>query len=508
MSPWISLHFLQTQSDERLLAAARDGHERAFEALVHRYRRPLLRHCGRLLLPQAAADDAVQQGLLQAWLALQHGTEVRDTRAWLYRVVHNAAVDALRSSGYDHEQLSDSLQGATAPHSDLERRIAVRQALAGLAALPELQRAALMRTAIEGHSHEEVAAALGLSDGSVRGLVYRARATLRASATAITPTPVVAWLASAGRRTVPLAERLGGSGAGGASAEAGGALLKGGVAMLTAGALVAGTAAVQPQAARRAHHRGPATSAGQRSPGTIGYLGGRAKHNGPGVGTRPAANHSNARDSAHASGLGNVGRAGAGSTSTLFDRTEGSVRIRRLAVSAAPTHQPAHRQGPTFQAVPDGSPQTAANTPSRGTVPETTAGFPTGRSPGSAGFQAVGDASAAARGGQTGEGSGEPRDSPSSDEGSGGWAGSDTAANANGGSRDAGRANMENGNAANAGAGGGDPERGTRGSDPEGGSGGRGAWGPIAHASNAPDSAEAASSGQSDNAGAPPQRGS
>ena len=255
MSPSISTYLLHTQSDERLLASAREGHERAFEALVSRYRKQLLRYCGRLLLPDGSAEDALQQGLLQAWLALRRGAEVRDARAWLYRIVHNAAIDALRSSGYDHEELSESLWGAGAPHADLERRIAVRQALAGLAALPELQREALLRTAVEGHSHEDVAAALGLSDGAVRGLVYRARVTLRTAATAITPPPLVVWAVNAGRRAAPLTQRVGEVASGGAAAGAtGGALFKGGAAVLTAGAVFAGAAAVHRVIPGRAHN--------------------------------------------------------------------------------------------------------------------------------------------------------------------------------------------------------------------------------------------------------------
>ncbi|HYL71111.1 MAG TPA: sigma-70 family RNA polymerase sigma factor [Candidatus Dormibacteraeota bacterium] len=240
MSPALPLRLLQTQSDARLLAAARAGHERAFEALVLRYRKPLLRYCRRLLLPEARAEDALQQGLMKAWLALRGGTEVRDVRAWLYRIVHNAAVDALRSSGYDYEQLNDSLHGAMAPASDLERRTAVRQALAGLSALPELQREVLLRTAVDGHSYEQVAAALGISGGAVRGLVYRARTALRTAATALTPSSLVGWLADAGRRGAPLTQRLEGAGASGGAAGAAGALVKGGAAVLTAGALVAG----------------------------------------------------------------------------------------------------------------------------------------------------------------------------------------------------------------------------------------------------------------------------
>jgi len=74
----------------------------------------------------------------------------------------------------------------------------VREALAGLAALPEMQREALLRTAVEGSSHREAARELGLSEPALRGLVYRARAALRATAGAIVPAPVVSWALGSG----------------------------------------------------------------------------------------------------------------------------------------------------------------------------------------------------------------------------------------------------------------------------------------------------------------------
>ena len=187
MGPSLSVRLLATQSDARLAELAAQGHERAFEALVLRYRRALLGYCRRLPLSGGLAEDALQQGLLQAWLALQSGTEVRDPKPWLYRVVRNAALNMRRNAGHEHGELSETLRGSDAPEVDLARRTAVRGVLAGLVALPENQREALLRTAVEGHSHEQVAAELGLSDGAVRGLVYRARATLRTAATAITP---------------------------------------------------------------------------------------------------------------------------------------------------------------------------------------------------------------------------------------------------------------------------------------------------------------------------------
>src|SRR5262249_20547215 len=201
---------LRTQSDERLVQLARAGHERAFDAIVDRYRGPLLRGARRYL-PEARAEDALQQAFISAWSAIQRGDEVRDLRAWLYRIVHNTALNQLRVAGYDYAELEDSLRGGEAPQEEMERRAVVRQTLTGLAALPDRQRAALLQIAIEGRSQAEVARELGVSEGAVRQLVHRARLTLRAAATAVIPMPLAEWAAAAGGAAdagAPTAERI------------------------------------------------------------------------------------------------------------------------------------------------------------------------------------------------------------------------------------------------------------------------------------------------------------
>src|SRR3954468_1267485 len=218
---------LRTQTDDRLVVLARAGHERAFEAMVERYRGPLLR-AARRYLPEARAEDALQQAYMSAWSALQRGDDVRDLRAWLYRIVHNTALNQLRVAGYDYAELEDSLRGTDAPQEEMERRAVVRQTLTGLAALPDRQREALLRIAVEGRSQDEVARELGVSEGAVRQLVHRARMTLRAATTAVVPMPLAEWAAAAGASTAasaPMAERiaelLGGGGAAAIFAKAG-----------------------------------------------------------------------------------------------------------------------------------------------------------------------------------------------------------------------------------------------------------------------------------------------
>src|SRR3979411_1002846 len=140
MTPLLSATLLRTQADARLVALVRQGHERAFEAIVERYRRPLHRHVRRVL-PESRAEDALQQTFLKAWSSLRAGATVRDLRPWLYRIAQNTALDTLKRAGYDYDELTESLRSPGGPEADLERRTVMRETLAGLGALPEEPRA-------------------------------------------------------------------------------------------------------------------------------------------------------------------------------------------------------------------------------------------------------------------------------------------------------------------------------------------------------------------------------
>jgi RNA polymerase sigma factor (sigma-70 family) len=169
-----------------LASASSGGDERAFELLVVRYRAPLLGYSRARLRNDARAEDVVQQTLISAWVGLSSGAEVENVHAWLFRICRNATIDATRRRGSDWQEISASLP-ALAAEDELGRRREARELLAAIADLPDRQREGLLRTAIEGQSHARVAEALGLTEGALRGLVYRARATLRAAATALAP---------------------------------------------------------------------------------------------------------------------------------------------------------------------------------------------------------------------------------------------------------------------------------------------------------------------------------
>jgi RNA polymerase sigma factor (sigma-70 family) len=303
MSPILSLRPLQTQSDAKLVAMARGGHERAFEALVRRYRRQLLAYASRLAGADGRGEDALQHALLQAWIALRADAEVKDARAWLYRIVHNSAVTTLRRPRHETVELNEALD-APASDGEPDSRIAVGEVLKSLASLPDLQRQAMVLTAVRGDSHGEAAATLGLSDGAVRGLIYRARTTMRDAAAAVMPLGLFNWAASHGARRTPggsnAADVLGTAGGAG-SAGLAAAVLKGGAVVATAGALAtAGQIAIP----KVFGHSQPA-----RSAAPAGHHAARQPGGSPGSGTEVSARslHTSLTSSATVLHRGTVG---------------------------------------------------------------------------------------------------------------------------------------------------------------------------------------------------------
>jgi RNA polymerase sigma factor (sigma-70 family) len=175
------------ESDDHLVELVRTGNESAFEAIVRRYRRPLLRYCSALL-PADRAEDAVQQAFMRAYDAMRSDDSKLHVRPWLYRIAHNTALNLLRDdSGWPPEPLDESHDGVERPDQAFERRERLTAVVAAVQGLPEQQRNALVLRELEGRSHEEIATELGVTGGAARQLLHRARNALRRTVTAVTP---------------------------------------------------------------------------------------------------------------------------------------------------------------------------------------------------------------------------------------------------------------------------------------------------------------------------------
>jgi RNA polymerase sigma factor (sigma-70 family) len=183
----LSCESLRHQSDERLVALARAGSERAFAEITRRYQRRLRAYCSRIVGGERA-QDAVQQALLQAFLSLRDGAPREIAlRPWLYRIAHNCSIDLLRMTSWEYDQLDLEFDGVPQPPALFEQKEELRGLVAGMMRLPDAQRQALMLRELEGCSYEEISARLGHTGSGVRQLIFRARTTLRKGAAVLVP---------------------------------------------------------------------------------------------------------------------------------------------------------------------------------------------------------------------------------------------------------------------------------------------------------------------------------
>ncbi|MFL5833909.1 MAG: sigma-70 family RNA polymerase sigma factor [Solirubrobacterales bacterium] len=187
---------LRAQPDRRLVDLVRDGYDAAFEEIVRRYRRPLDRFAAAIV--GGRSEDVTQDAFSKALLALRGSEAEIELRPWLYRIVRNTALNDLRDRAPATEELAETLPGARSAAVEAEAREELRELMARLQALPEPQRAALVMRELEGLSHEEIAAALGVSGGAARQAIFRARAALRNGLGLLVPMPVLRALAEHG----------------------------------------------------------------------------------------------------------------------------------------------------------------------------------------------------------------------------------------------------------------------------------------------------------------------
>jgi RNA polymerase sigma-70 factor (ECF subfamily) len=181
------------QSDTRLAALTRRGHDAAFAELVRRHRERVERYCRRLL-PGVQADEAVEETFLNAWAALGTGARPAELRPWLQRIAHHAAVRAIAARAHMRDRFDDWAAGDEVGGSEMQSRVATTDALVAIGGLESAQRDALV-LAVRGYRHEQAALALGLEAAMDPGFGERAVASARGFVTSFTPRWVAALCA-------------------------------------------------------------------------------------------------------------------------------------------------------------------------------------------------------------------------------------------------------------------------------------------------------------------------
>lgn len=171
------------------ISQAASGNTHAFAHLVERYEKQVYHHALRLVGNPEDAADISQEVFWKAWRALPTFRGESRFSTWLYRLTDNACMDWLRREKKRRSDTSlDENEGLTQvqqlPHPDpspqehveaQERQLTLEQ---GLAQLSEEHRRILVLRELSGLSYQEIGDLLGLSPGTVKSRLARARLAL------------------------------------------------------------------------------------------------------------------------------------------------------------------------------------------------------------------------------------------------------------------------------------------------------------------------------------------
>jgi RNA polymerase sigma-70 factor, ECF subfamily len=178
---WMSSLDPEKEEAGVLIERAVAGDVSAFERIILRYERRVLRLAWRLLGRAEDAQDASQEVFLRAFRYLHRFDRRRPFEPWLMRMTVNVCHDlGKRKSQQPNVEIDpDVLSGTEDPHQDLHSEEQKRMLYNALQQLPEKERAALVLRDIEGLTTGEVAEILGSSEPTVRSQISTARLKLR-----------------------------------------------------------------------------------------------------------------------------------------------------------------------------------------------------------------------------------------------------------------------------------------------------------------------------------------
>ncbi len=159
------------------------GNAQAFEALYGRYRLRLYNLLLRSLRDEASAEDLYQEVFLRLLRAAPRWRPEARLSTWLYRVAINLCIDAGRRRRAEElapETAELIADGRPGPQDAVQQGEALQRVKAGVAQLPDEQRAVLLLRVYEGLGEQEVAEIVGCPVGTVKSRLHHALRRLRA----------------------------------------------------------------------------------------------------------------------------------------------------------------------------------------------------------------------------------------------------------------------------------------------------------------------------------------
>jgi RNA polymerase sigma-70 factor (ECF subfamily) len=163
------------------VAAAASGDRRAFERIYREHCERVFSICVRMLGDRLLAEETTQDVFVRVWNKLPGFRGDSAFATWLHRVAVNVVLTRRKAVGAQRDRTTDDAQ---AVDSAPARAVSVADKLdleSAIERLPQGARQIFVLHDVEGFTHEEIGAQLGITSGGSKAQLHRARMLLRAA---------------------------------------------------------------------------------------------------------------------------------------------------------------------------------------------------------------------------------------------------------------------------------------------------------------------------------------
>lgn len=162
---------------DALLKGLRNGERVAQKALFDKLKARMYAVCLRYMPTNFEAEDVLLTGFAKVFSEIHRFDEKGPLEAWVRRIMVNQALQELRRKRMLFVQVNESEEVPASEVPDVH--LAVEDLMQLINKLPQGYRAVFNLYAIEGYSHQEIATLLGISEGTSKSQLSRARLLLQ-----------------------------------------------------------------------------------------------------------------------------------------------------------------------------------------------------------------------------------------------------------------------------------------------------------------------------------------
>jgi len=167
-------------SDEEIVNKVRSKDQELYSIIVERYQNKLLRYAGNLIKDEEKAADVVQSSFIKAFINLNGFDTKKKFSSWIYRIVHNEAINIAKKYQKELPILNDfDFQSDEKIEDNFEQKETVAKVKKCLGAIPLLYSEPLALFYIDEKSYEDISDILRIPMGTVATRMSQAKILMK-----------------------------------------------------------------------------------------------------------------------------------------------------------------------------------------------------------------------------------------------------------------------------------------------------------------------------------------